>query len=93
MTLQTDSEPPQPVAEAESLVGVAMHDLLAFFVEAETEAGIGHMTCFALDETEAREIAVRCGSIRTMRVARRTSHDMFRATHKRGVAYHDGAFS
>lgn len=29
MTHQNDSESPQPVAEAESLVGVAMHDLIA----------------------------------------------------------------
>lgn len=29
MIHQTESESPQPVAEAESLVGVAMHDLLA----------------------------------------------------------------
>lgn len=32
MIHQTDTESPQPVAEAESLVGVAMHDLLAVLV-------------------------------------------------------------
>jgi hypothetical protein len=31
MIHQPEPESPQPVAEAESLVGVAMHDLLAFF--------------------------------------------------------------
>jgi hypothetical protein len=37
MTHQTDTESPQPVAEAESLVGVAMHDLLAVVTEINRE--------------------------------------------------------
>jgi len=66
--------------------------LLAFLVEAETSEGIGQMTCFAQDEQEAHETAVEYGAIRTARIIRRETHDMFRVTHQRGVAYHEGAF-
>lgn len=75
-----------------NVIGVGCDALLAFLVEGQTDEGIGHMTCFAADETEARETAKKCGAIRTLRVARQASHDFFRATHKRGVAYHEGAF-
>lgn len=37
MTHQTDTASPQPVAEAESFVGVAMHDLLAVVTEINRE--------------------------------------------------------
>ena len=41
MTHQTDAESPQPVAEAESLVGVAMHDLFACLLDRKMDVERG----------------------------------------------------